>query len=78
MEPRDNVNHPLEDQGDQNPNPPQTPNIDTQIDEGLTTLRTSVNELRGAREPNKESLATSLDVIVRSIESSQGKLNSIS
>jgi hypothetical protein len=41
-------------------------------------LRTLLNELRGTLEPSRELLATSLDVIVRSIASSQGKLNSIS
>ena len=78
MEPEDNVNRPQEDQGEEKPNPPQPPNIDTQIDEGLAILRIIVNELRGMREPRRESLATSLDVIVRSIASAQGKLTSIS
>jgi hypothetical protein len=78
MEPRDNVNRQPIDQGEENPNPPQPPNINTQIDEGLDTLRTLVNQLRGMREPSRESLATSLDVIVRSIASAQGKLTSIS
>jgi hypothetical protein len=53
-------------------------NINTQINEGLATLRILVNELRGTREPSGESLATSLDVIVRSIAIAQGKLTSIS
>ena len=78
MEPEDNVNFQLANQGEQNPNPPQPSNINTQIDEGLATLITLVNQLRGAREPRRESLATSLDVIVRSIASYQGKLTFIS
>jgi hypothetical protein len=78
MEPRDNENHPQANQGEENPNPPQPPNINIQIDEGLATLRSLVNDLRGTREPSRESLATSLDVIVRSIASAQGKLTSIS
>jgi hypothetical protein len=78
MKPIGNVNHQPVDQGEENPNPPQPPNINTQIDEGLATLRTIVNQLRGMREPSRESLATSLNVIVRSIASSQGKLTSIS
>jgi hypothetical protein len=49
MEPRDNVNRPQADHGEENPNPPQPPNLDTQIDEGLATLRTHLNELRGMR-----------------------------
>jgi hypothetical protein len=40
MEPRDNVNHSEENQEDKNPNPPQPPNVNTQIDEGLAILRT--------------------------------------
>jgi hypothetical protein len=51
MEPKDNVNcHPI-DQGEENPNPPQPPNIKIQIDEGLDSLRSLVNDLRGTREP---------------------------
>ena len=76
MEPRNTVNHPQVDQGEENTIPPQPPNINTQIDEGLATLRTLVNELRRTRELNKELLATSLDIIVRSIASAQGKLTS--
>ena len=45
MEPVDNVKHPQEDQGNQNPNSSRPPNIDTQIYEGLASLTTLVNEL---------------------------------
>jgi hypothetical protein len=38
---------PQENQGEENPNPPQPPNINIQIDEGLATLRSLVNDLRG-------------------------------
>jgi hypothetical protein len=78
MKLEDNINHQPTNQGEEHPNPPQPPNINTQIDEGLDSLRILVNEFKGTREPNKESLETSLDVIVRSIASAQGKLNSIS
>jgi hypothetical protein len=64
MELEDNVNCQPTDQGEENPNPPQPPNINTQIDEGLDTLRTLVNQLRGTREKIRESLATLLDVIL--------------
>jgi hypothetical protein len=60
MEARDNINRQPIDQGEENPNPTQPPNINTQIDEGLVTLRTLVNKLRGMREPSKGSLPTSL------------------
>jgi hypothetical protein len=78
MERGENVNRQLVYQSEENPYPLHPPNINTQIDEGFATLRTLVNQLRGTREPIRESLATSLDVIVRSIPSSQGKLTSIS
>jgi len=78
MELGENVKNQPTHQREENPNPPQPFNINTQIDEGLATSRTLVNELRGMREPNRESLVTSLDIIVRSIANSQGKLNSIS
>ena len=78
MEPKDNVKCQPRDQGEENPNPQQPPNINTQIDEGLDTLRTLVNQLRGMGEPSRESLVTSLDTIMRSIASAQGKLTSIS
>jgi hypothetical protein len=77
MEPQDNVNHLEENQEDQNPNPPQPPIVNTQIDEGLVIIRTVEEKLRDTREPSRVSLATSLDIIVKSITSSQGKLNSI-
>ena len=78
MEPKDNVNnHPIN-HGEENPNPPQPPNIKTQIDEGLDTLKTLVNQLRGMKEPNRESLATSFDIILKSIASSQGNFTCIS
>jgi len=49
MEPRDNQNPTHEHEGVENPNPPQTPNINTQIDEVSTTLRLIVHELTGTR-----------------------------
>jgi hypothetical protein len=76
MEPKENVNRQVVDQGEENPNPLQ-PNINTQIDEGLATLIENVSKLRGTRDASRDSLATSLDVIVRSIASAQGELNSI-
>ena len=78
MGPKDNVNHQPTNQGEGNPNPSQPPNLNTQINEGLETLRKLLNQLRGMREPIRESLDTSLDIIVRSIASFQGKLTSIS
>jgi hypothetical protein len=78
MELGDNVNCPPADKGEQNPNSPQPPNLNTKIDEGLDTLRTFVDQLRGTREPRKVSLDTSLGVIVRSITSAQGEMASIS
>ena len=63
---------------DQDPNPPQPPNVNTQIDEGLVILRTLEEQLRDTRETNKVSLDTSLDIIVKSIASSQCKFTSIS
>jgi hypothetical protein len=74
MEPRDNVNRSEENQGEENPNPPQPPYVNNQIDEGLGILRTLEEQLRDTREPRKVSLATSLDIIVKSITSAQGKL----
>jgi hypothetical protein len=35
MEPKDNENRTQANQGEENPNPPQPPNINTQIDEGF-------------------------------------------
>jgi hypothetical protein len=78
MEPSDNVRHPPIDQRKKNLNPPQPLNLNTKIDEGLDTLRTLVEQLSGTIEPRKLSLTTSLDIIVRSIASSQGDLTSIS
>jgi hypothetical protein len=63
---------------DQNLNPPQPPNVNTQIEEGLAILRILEEQLRDTREPSIVSLATSLDIIVNSIASDQGKLTSIS
>lgn len=77
MKPEDNVNHQPTDQGEENPNPPQPPNLNTQTNDGLDTLRKLVNQLRNMREPSRESLSISLDVIARSITSAQGKLTSI-
>jgi hypothetical protein len=78
MEPRYNVNDSEENQEDQNPNLSQPPNVNTQIDEGLVIIRTLEEQLRDIREPNRVSLATSLDIILNSIASSQGKSTSIS
>jgi hypothetical protein len=50
MKPGDNVNHQPVNQGEHNPNSPQPPNINTEIDEGLDILRTCVDQLRGNRE----------------------------
>jgi hypothetical protein len=77
MEPRDNENHSEENQEDQNPYPPQTPNVNTQIDEELVILRTIKEQLRNTREPRRVFLTTSLEIIVKSIASSQRKLTSI-
>jgi len=76
MEPRENENNPQENQGKENPKPPQPPNINIHIYERFTTLRSRVNDLMGTKEPIL--LATSFDVIMRSIRSDQWKLNSIS
>jgi hypothetical protein len=78
MEPSDNVNHAPTNQGEKNPNLPQPPNLNTKIDEGLDTLKELVDQLRGTREPSIVFLATSLNVIVRSITSAQGEFTSIS
>jgi hypothetical protein len=78
MEHSDNVNHAPTNQGEKNPNLPQPPNLNTKIDEGLDTLKELVDQLRGTREPSIVFLATSLNVIVRSITSAQGEFTSIS
>jgi hypothetical protein len=78
MEPKDNENHTQVDQGEEKPNPPQPPNINAHTDEELATLRSLVHELRDTRKPSQLSLATSLDAIVSSIASAQGKLTTIS
>ena len=52
MEPGDNVHHLPIDQGEKNPNPPQPPNLNIEIDEGLDTLRKLVDQLRG---PNNQA-----------------------
>ena len=38
--------------GIENPNPLEPPNINIEIDEGLTYLRSIVCDLRGTREPS--------------------------
>jgi len=38
--------------GTENPNPLEPPNINIEIDEGLTYLRSIVCDLRGTREPS--------------------------
>jgi hypothetical protein len=43
----------------------------------LVILRTLEEQLRDTRDPSRVSLATSLDIIVKSIASSHGKLTSI-
>jgi hypothetical protein len=53
--------------GTENPNPLEPPNINIEIDEGLTYLRSIVCDLRGTREPSRLSLVTSVDAIVLSI-----------
>jgi hypothetical protein len=77
MEPQDNLNPSQENQEDQNPNPPPPHNVNTEIDEGLVILLTLEEQLRETREPIRVFLATSLDIIVQSIASAQGKLTSI-
>lgn len=77
MEPKDNGKLPQENGGEENHNPPLPPNINIDTDEGLATLRSLVNDLRGTRETSQESLATSLDVIVRPIACPQAKLTYI-
>jgi len=66
MEPRDNVNR-SEENREKKSNPPQPSNVNTQIDQKLVILRTLKEKLRDTRDPNRVSLATSLDVIVKSI-----------
>jgi hypothetical protein len=77
MEPKDNGKLPQENRGEENHNPPLPPNINIDTDEGLANLRSLVNDLRGTRETSQESLATSLDVIVRPIACPQAKLTYI-
>ena len=57
--------------------PQPTTNVNNEIDEGLVILRTLEEQLRETREPSRVSLATSLDIIMQSIASAQGKLTSI-
>jgi hypothetical protein len=47
MEPKDNENCTQEYQREENPNPPQPPNIKTQINDELATFRLLVHELMG-------------------------------
>jgi len=77
MEPQDNLNYSKENQEDQNPKPPPPHNVNTEIDEGLVILRTLEEQLRETREPRRVSLATSLEIILQSIASAQGKLTFI-
>jgi hypothetical protein len=58
-------------------NPTQPPNVNSEIDEGLVILRILEEQLWDTMEPSRVSLATSLDIIVMSIVSAQGKLTSI-
>jgi hypothetical protein len=78
MEPRENEKCSEQNQEDQDPNPTQLPNVNTQIDEGLVILRILEEQLRDTREPRKVSLATYLNIIVKSIAGAQWKLTSIS
>jgi hypothetical protein len=78
MEPQDILNRSEENQEDQNPNPPPPHNVNIEIDEVFVILQTLEEQLRETREPSRVSLATSLDIIVQSIASAQGKLTSIS
>ena len=56
MEPRDNENRVQENQLKENHIPLEPQNINIEIDEGLDTLRSLVNDLRGTIEPFQESL----------------------
>ena len=79
IEPQENLNPSQENQEDKNPNPPQPPpNVNNEIDDGLVILRNLEEQLRETREPDRLSLATSLDIISQSIASAQGKLTYIS
>ena len=79
IEPQENLNPSQENQEDQNLKPPPPPhNVNTEFDEGLVILGTLEKQFRETREPSRVSLATSLDIIMQSIASSQGKLTSIS
>jgi hypothetical protein len=66
MEPRENPNPTSPHEDTPNPNPELT-NINIEIDVGLRSLRTLIQDLRNTREPSWLSLATSLDTIVTSI-----------
>jgi len=78
MESRDNENCTQAYQRVEISNALHTPNVKKQIDEGLAKLRFVFHELRGTRERSRLSLTTSLDTIVSSIASAQGKLTIIS
>jgi hypothetical protein len=77
MEPRENPNPTSPQEDTPNPNP-QPKNINMEIDAGLRSLRTLIQDLQNTREPSWLSLATSLDTIVSSIANSQGQLTHIS
>jgi len=55
MEPHDNENYSEENQEEKNPNPPQPPNVNTQIYEGLVILKTLEEQLRDTRDPKRVS-----------------------
>jgi len=79
MELHENLNPSQEKKEYQNLNPPPPPqNENNEIDEGLVILRNLEEQLRETREPSRVSFDTSLDIIVHSIVSSQGKLTYIS
>jgi hypothetical protein len=73
MKAHEKLNPAQENQEYQNPNPPPPPqNEKNEINEGLVIFRNLEEQLRETREPSRVSLATSLDIIMHSIASSQG------
>lgn len=76
MESGNNQNMTQPQEGTTNPNPQPT-NVNMEIDQGLMSLRSIVQDMRSIGGPNQLSLATSLDNIVSSIVNAQGKLTNI-
>jgi hypothetical protein len=66
MDPGENPNQKSPHEDTPNPNP-QLENINIEIDVGLKSLITLIEDLQNTREPLRLSLATSLDTIVSSI-----------